>query len=130
MEALIFDTTFLIDFQRERRRGKGRAHRFLENRKDHYARISAVTLGEFAEGFDNPEDPILLSVADSYEILPVDVVVAKTYARITRALRSDGNLIGANDLWIGATALHHENPVVTRNADHFTRIPGLLIQGY
>ncbi|TVR53228.1 MAG: type II toxin-antitoxin system VapC family toxin [Puniceicoccaceae bacterium] len=130
MEALIFDTTFLIDFQRERSSGKGRAHRFLKNREGHGAKISAISFGEFAEGFENPNDPILLSVADSYEILPINVAVAKTYARIIRALRLDGNLIGANDLWIAATALLHENPIVTRNVEHFARVPGIQVQSY
>jgi predicted nucleic acid-binding protein len=130
MEALIFDTTFLIDFQRERRTGDGPAHRFLEHHREHGARLSVISFAEFAEGFANPEDPILLSVADSHELLAVDVVIAATYARIVRTLRAQGRLIGGNDLWIAATALRHENALVTRNLEHFARVPGLRVMGY
>lgn len=69
-------------------------------------------------------------MTDSYEVLPINAAVAKMYAGITRTLRLDGTLIGANDLWIAATALHHENPLVTRNANPFTRVPGILVRGY
>ena len=130
MEALIFDTTFLIDFQRERKNGDGPAHRFLSTHEDYYARISVISFGEFAEGFQSLNDPVLLSIADSFEVLPVDVPVARVYAQLTRTLRRNGDLIDANDLWIAATAFHYANPVITRNLEHFTRVPGLQVRNY
>lgn len=45
-------------------------------------------------------------------------------------LRDNGNLIGANDLWIAATGLAYEMPVVTRNVEHFKRVPGLEVESY
>ena len=39
-------------------------------------------------------------------------------------------LIGANDLWIGAAGLAYGIPVVTRNLDHFRRIPRLEVISY
>ena len=130
MEALIFDTTFLIDFQRERKNGDGLAHRVLINHEDYYARISVISFGEFAEGFQSLNDPVLLSIADSFEVLPVDVPVARVYAQLTRTLRRNGYLIDSNDLWIAATALHYTYPVITRNLEHFTRVPGLQVRNY
>ena len=54
MESLAFDTTFLIDFQKERKRRKpGRAHEFLKYQADKVASLSTVAYGEYAEGFDN-----------------------------------------------------------------------------
>jgi predicted nucleic acid-binding protein len=41
-----------------------------------------------------------------------------------------GTLIGSNDLWIAATALEHSLPLVTRDIDHFRRIPDLQLIGY
>lgn len=41
-----------------------------------------------------------------------------------------GQLIDANDLWIAATALAFEMPVVTRNEKHFARVPRLDMVGY
>ena len=39
-------------------------------------------------------------------------------------------MIGGNDLWIAATAVAHGVPVVTRNARHYRRVPGLDVRGY
>jgi len=38
--------------------------------------------------------------------------------------------VNANDLWIAATALAFETPVVTRTERHFTRVPHLHVIGY
>jgi tRNA(fMet)-specific endonuclease VapC len=54
---LSFDTTFLIDLQRERARSdsNGPAHRFLKRSADAELYLSNVALGEFAEGFNSVE---------------------------------------------------------------------------
>ena len=62
MDALIFDTTFLIDFQRERAGGTGKAHKFLQAYAESLAFLPMTASGEFAEGFESLEDPIFLSV--------------------------------------------------------------------
>jgi len=127
-----FDTTFLIDLQRERRRGdpEGPAHRFLSAAPDTELHLSATALGEFAEGFENPDDPLLRAVRELHVLLPIDEAAALEYGRITRALREAGRLIGTNDLWIAAASLRHELPLVTANHGDFGRIPGLEVIAY
>ena len=49
------------------------------------------------------------------------------YREIFRSLKERGELIGANDLWIAAAALRHNEPLVTRNARDFQRVPGLQV---
>ena len=39
-------------------------------------------------------------------------------------------LIGDNDVWIAATALAFDLPLVSPNARHFSRVPGLTIAAY
>lgn len=130
MDGLIFDTTFLIDFQRERRRGEGRAHRFLEAQAESLAFLPVIAFGEFAEGFDSLDDPNFLNVVDSFTLLPVTQEVAVIYAGLTKDLREYGNLIGANDLWIAAIAVEKALPLVTCNHGHFSRVPGLEVRSY
>ena len=129
---LIFDTSFLIDFQRERRRGaaEGRAHAFLRQRPNTELLLPATAFGEFAEGFERPDDPVLEATARGFRLLPVDLETARAYAGLTRTLRKQGALIGTNDLWIAACALRHERPLVTRNTVEFSRIPHLEILAY
>jgi len=130
MEALILDTTFLIDFQRERGCSPGGAHAFLEDHAAAVAYLPMTAYGEFTEGFSNRTDATFLSVVESFELLPVTRAVADTYADLLRALRLKGKLIGSNDLWIAATALEREMALVTRNTAEFSRVPGLKIKGY
>lgn len=130
MEPLIFDTTFLIDFQRERSGVPGGAHAFLEDHAESLAYLPMTAYGEFAEGFPDRTDATFLSVVESFELLPVTRAVADKYADVARTLRGRGKLIGANDLWIAATALEREWALVTRNSADFSRVPGLKIKGY
>ena len=127
-----FDTTFLIDLQRERRRGEleGPAHRFLSADPDTELHLSTTALGEFAEGFENPEDPLLRTVRDLHVLLGIDEEVALVHGRITRSLREAGRLIATNDLWIAAASLRHNLPLVTANPVDFGRIPGLDVISY
>lgn len=122
----------MIDLQRERRTGAGDgpAHRFLTDAPELELHLSTVALGEFAEGFDNDDHPILRVVRELHVILPVDERTALDYGRITRRLRKAGRLIGSNDLWIAASSLRHGLPLVTANAADFRRVEGLDVITY
>ncbi|MCG6957744.1 MAG: type II toxin-antitoxin system VapC family toxin [Gemmatimonadetes bacterium] len=127
-----FDTTFLIDFQRERTRGEtdGPAHAFLASDPDVELLLPATALGEFAEGFGDVEDPVLRTVRELHVLLPIDEETALVYGRITRALRATGKLIGTNDLWIAAASIRHEVPLVTANVADLRRVEGIQILPY
>lgn len=129
---LSLDTTFLIDLQRERAKGNGNgpAHQFLERSPDAELFLSTVALGELAEGFASVEHPLVRIVRRQHAPLPVDEETALIYAGLVRDLRTRGMLIGANDLWIGASSLRFQLPIVTANEEHFRRIEGLEVLGY
>lgn len=129
---LSVDTTFLIDLQRERSAGNddGAAHRFLKRSPDAELFLSTIALGEFAEGFDPAEHPVVAAVREGHTLVPVDDETALVYASAARELRRRGELIGSNDLWIGCTSLRMGIPIVTANVEHFRRIDGLGIVPY
>lgn len=125
------DTTFLIDLQRERSTGDdGAAHRFLKRSPDAELYLSTIALGEFAEGFDGAQHPVLNAMREGHVLVQVDDQIAFTYARIVRELRRRGELIGSNDLWIGCTSLRLGIPILTANVADFRRIDGLGIVQY
>ena len=131
MESLVFDTTFLIDFQRERKlRKPGRAHQFLQTNAHKGAFLSIIAYAEYAEGFNTLDDPAFVSVVESFELLMITRKTAHLYSEITRNLRGQGLLIGTNDLWIAAVALENGLPLVTDNNSHFARIADLQILTY
>lgn len=129
---LSVDTTFLIDLQRERTVGDddGAAHRFLKRSPDAELFLSAVALGEFAEGFDQAEHPIVTAIRQTHTLVPLDDQIALIYGRVVRELRRRGELIGTNDLWIGCTSLRLGIPILTANLADFRRIDGLGIVHY
>lgn len=129
---LSIDTTFLIDLHRERSAGNddGAAHRFLKRSAQAELFLSAIALGEFAEGFDQAEHPAVAAMRAGHTIVAVDDATALIYARVARELRRRGELIGANDLWIGCASLRVGMPIVTANVAHFRRIDGLGVVQY
>lgn len=132
MERVAVDTSFLIDLQNEkRRRGRSRgAYAFLKRFPACELFLPATALGEYLEGFENPSSETAQVLVATLKVLSIDASVAETYARVCGQLRKSGNLIGANDLWIGCTALAADLPILTRNAEHFGRIPELVVVDY
>jgi predicted nucleic acid-binding protein len=128
---LSVDTTLLIDLQRERTAGEsGPAHALLERDPEIELFLPSVALGEFAEGFEHPDHPVLRAVRELHVLLPVDEQTALRYGRLTRGLRGRGTLIGANDLWIAATALRYGIPLATADISAFGRVPELEVVAY
>ena len=128
---LSVDTTFLIDLQRERAAGaEGPAHALLAEDPDVELFLPSVALGEFTEGFDDPDHPVLRVVRHLHVLLTIDEETALTYGRLTRRLGDLGELLGANDLWIAACTLRHGLPLVTADAAAFRRVSGLELVAY
>lgn len=131
MDRYVIDTTFLIDLQNERRGGRSRgAEEFLRANPGAELLLPVVARGEYLAGFDDPDSREARELVDALRVLNVTTEVARTYAAVTRELRRAGELIGANDLWIGCTAKTAKLPLITRNADVFRRIPRLAVVNY
>lgn len=69
-------------------------------------------------------------VASQPAALPANADVSWQYGCTFRHLPQNGQLIGANDLWIAATGLAYRMPVVTKNVGDYRRVPGLEVLGY
>lgn len=129
--ALILESTFLIDLERAHHRGvEGPAVAFLEANHDARLYLPFVVAGEMASGISMRDRARWEAFLAPFYVLPSTPDVSWHYGRAYRHLRDNGNLIGANDLWIAATGLAYEMPVVTRNVDHFRRVPGLDVESY
>lgn len=100
-------------------------------RLPHEAAVSAITIGELHVGVLAARDvdtrarrlATLDAVAD-VELLRVDDVVAAAWARLRVHLAEAGRRLNVNDLWIAATALAHDLPVVTQD-DDFAPVEGV-----
>ena len=129
--ALILESTFLIDLERAHHRGvPGPAVAFLEENQDARLYLPFVVAGEMASGISMRDLARWEAFLAPFYVLPPTPEVSWQFGRAFRHLRDNGNLIGANDLWIAATGLAYEMPVVTRNVEHFRRVPGLEVESY
>jgi tRNA(fMet)-specific endonuclease VapC len=128
---VILETTFLVDLEREVARGQpGGAHAFLAGHASERLLITLTTAGELAAGVPPSGRPRWVQATAGFEILPMTADVCWEYGQAYRYLKSNGLLIGANDLWIAATALAYRQAVVTRNVAEFRRVPGIEVLGY
>jgi len=126
--GLILDTSFVVIAEREARRGvPGAADAFLAAREQETFVITFTVAGELACGRSVAALRDWRRLCRPYPVLPWTMEVAWQYGEIYRNLQSKGNLIGANDLWIAATALVHSMGVVTRNTGEFQRVAGLTV---
>lgn len=129
--ALIIESTFLIDLERAHKRGvPGGAVAFLEQNQDARLYLPFIVAGEIASGISMRDRARWEAFLAPFYVLPSTPEVSWQFGRAFRHLRDNGNLIGANDLWIAATGLAYEMPVVTRNVEHFRRVPGLEVESY
>ncbi|MBM4248397.1 MAG: type II toxin-antitoxin system VapC family toxin [Euryarchaeota archaeon] len=130
---VILDTDFLIDLMR----GDGGAVSYMKRMTEGYepVAVSAITVMQLHHGIARAR--LREKEAERVErALKGATVHALTHDIAALAGRLDGDLavrgssIGPADVIIGATALHLNETVVTRNGRHFSRIKGLRIVAY
>lgn len=127
----LIDSAVLIALERE----KLSLDKISADLAEHSLAISAITASELLHGVHRAQDPLLRQkrsafveyLLDLFPLIPVDLSVARIHAGLWATLQSQGELIGAHDLWIAATALSQAYGVVTLNVREFQRIPGLLV---
>lgn len=100
------------------------------------AAISAVTLAELAAGIHAAIDAeerarrveLLQRVESSFDPIPFDTAAARSYGRITAAVRASGRSPRARvaDQMIAATAAARGLPLHTTNVNDFIGLEGIL----
>jgi tRNA(fMet)-specific endonuclease VapC len=126
--AVLIDTSILIDAER-------RGERLERALGDEERAISVVTASELLHGVHRADDEgirvrrqvFVEHILAALDPLPITTKVARSHARLWAHLEQAGQLIGAHDLWIAATALAHGMPIATGNVRHFERVPGLTV---
>ena len=130
-ELLILETTFLVDLERELARGEvGPAQVFLERAPEAKLCVTFTIAGELAAGSSLRERATWETLLSPFRVLGWTREVSWRYGQLYRYLSEHGLLIGTNDLWIAATAIAHDVPLVTGNDRHFTRVPDLDVRTY
>lgn len=132
---MFVDTTFCIDLMREAHQGRGRATATLDRLGDCLLFASVFVICELHAGarLSTHAQRELRSVerlAENLTIVYPDASFPVSYAELEVALRRKGTPIPTMDLLIGTTARMRGMPLLTRDAEHYRRIPGLVVETY
>lgn len=126
--AVLIDTSVLVNAERRRLSLEGAVG-------EQERAISVITASELLHGVHRAADDRIRTrrqafvehIISSVEPLPITTAVARIHAEIWAALERRGEVIGAHDMWIAATALSHGMAIATANAIEFGRVPGLAV---
>lgn len=113
-------------------KGKPEAELYRTHLQGHTLCISFITVGELYAGAEKAQwgqtrRNQLEEQLARFIVLPYDVEVARRFGEIRGNLARTGQPIEDHDVWIAATALAYQCPLVTHNLRHFNRIPELIL---
>ena len=107
---------------------------WLESRAEDRFEIAAITVAELWHGVERASaaqrtgrQKYLEALLAVLPIIPYTEETAYYHARIWSNLETSGNIIGAYDLIVAATALQRGRTVATFNRRHFSQVKGLAI---
>lgn len=130
--AYLLDTCVVSDFVK----GEKNTLKRLKSTSKTEIAISSITVMEVKYGLAmNPQralkiQPVIETFLNSITILPFGLLEAEQAAQIRNFLKQAGSPIGAYDVLIAATALIHNNTVITSNIREFQRVPNLSIENW
>ncbi len=132
---MFLDTTCCIDLLREARRGRGPATVAVERLGEAPLLASVFVICELQAGARlaadwNTELRRVERLTDSLLVVHPDESFAVVYAETEVVLRRSGTPIPTMDLLIGVTAKMRGIPLLTRDTEHYRRIPGLVVETY
>lgn len=96
--------------------------------------ISSICLAELRFGADARQSRKLHRLIDTFvatvAVAPFDQTAADQFAPVAASLKRRGEPIGTFDTLMAAHALSLGLTLVTNNAQHFTRVPGLRTENW
>ena len=123
---VLVDTSVLIDFLRKTNKQKTLLWQIKEN--GYRCFISTITIFELYAGAISKKHYDDLSILLKwFEIEAFSEKTAKISAKIYNNLKSQNRLIEFRDIFIGATAIILDIPVITLNTKHFRRMKKIRI---
>lgn len=124
LAVILADTDVLIDFLR----GRGAAERVALELSTGGLHTTAISAFELVAGARvGREQRAVETLLAAVTVLPLDLSGARRAGAVRRELESSGTAIGMADSLIAGTCLDRGATLLTRNAKHFERVPGLSL---
>ena len=130
---MILDTDFVIDLMKKEENAVAKQQKLDEDHE--VLMVTAPTIFELWTGVallekQDSEKSKLLSTIGNLDTLPFNQKTAEKAGEIHGSLIKAGQEIDAVDCMIASISLLENEPLLTRNAKHFTRIRGLKVEVY
>lgn len=123
---MVADTGIFIEHLRAKDKLTTSLYKISENTVIY---ISAVTVYELYMGATTKgKEADVRTITDDFTVLPFTDTVAQKAAEIYHKLRLNNQMIEFRDIFIAATCMVNELPLLTLNKKHFKRVAGLKIQ--
>jgi predicted nucleic acid-binding protein len=133
---MVLDTSVCVDLLREAGRGaQGPATEAVGELGNTPVHLSVFSVCELETGVrlavrPSQEQARLKHLLRRLTVLYPAPGFSALYAEAAAVLIAAGTPIPVMDLLIGVTAKAHSMPVLTRDPDHFSRVPGLVVESY
>jgi len=133
---MVLDTSVCVDLLREAGRGiQSPATKAVGELGETRVYLSLFSVCELETGVQlaarpSQEQARLELLLQRLTVIYPDPGFSALYAEAAAALIAAGTPIPVMDLLIGITAKAHSMPVLTRDTNHFARIPGLVVESY
>ncbi len=123
---ILIDTNIIIDFLRKQNKQQSYLWRIKE--ANFNCIISTITVFElYAGAISSRHKDDLKKLIKWLDIQPLTTEIAQLSAEIYKNLKVNNQLIEFRDIFIGATAIAINIPLLTLNEKHFIRIEGIRI---
>lgn len=123
---MVADTGIFIEHLRAKDKLITSLYKLSENSEIY---ISAVTVYELYMGATTKgKEADVRMITENFTVLPFTDAVAQKAAEIYHKLRMSNQMIEFRDIFIAATCIVNELPIVTLNKKHFKRVDGLKIR--
>ncbi|WP_151484064.1 type II toxin-antitoxin system VapC family toxin [Streptomyces albicerus] len=96
-----------------------------------FTSVAELYYGAAKAGWGDRRVGALEEAIRRYLVAPYDVDMARLWGKLKSQAQGLGHPLGqphqANDLWIAATAIYYNAPLLTGNHRHFSGFPGLSL---
>lgn len=129
--AFLIDSSLFVALERS----DGHPAALMDRLGTQRVALAAITASELLHGVHRTDSAVRRGRREKFvetvlrviPVLPFTLEVARVHSRLWADLQKRGEIIGAHDLLIAATALAHKMAVATLNQRHFGRISGLQL---
>ena len=127
---ILLDTDICIELLKGNRRVLQRRGRY-----DDLVGVCFMTIAELYYGAEKSLEPETNFAAIEKLLLSLEVVqtehsILRRFGRIKATLQKEGALLADADVLIAAATLEKADKLITGNARHYNRIPGLVLEDW